>query len=311
MHFHFQLANHYYGGLSQIEDIVTPVVWGLRSLGHRVTLGILPDLPSWPSVVLLLEYFAYEPAINSFLAWRMEASRPRSCIGLICTEDLDDTLVMDNPAHPGRRENLLRALPYCDFVWPIVPSGYDAHVPAERLAFLDYGYIEALRLEGWPAARRDIDVLFYGSINERRRVVMEALTARGLHVAATRGALPSYIARNLMGRAKIVLDMKRAEEVIYTSPSRICAAVQQGATVVSELFDTSRLRFLYDYTEACRFDEIVERCVTLARSADVVERGLAARERFKRETSMTENLRLAMSLPIFDELAAANRSAGA
>lgn len=307
MHFHFQLANHYYGGLSQIEDIVTPVVWGLRALGHRVTMGILPQLPNWPSVVLLLEYFAYEPAINSFLAWRSDTSLPRSCVGLICTEDLDDALVMNNPEHPGRRENLLRAFPYCDFVWPIVPSGYDAYVNAERLAFLDYGYIDALRLEGWPAAQRDIDVLFYGSINERRRAVMEGLTARGLNVAATRGALPSYIARNLMGRAKLVLDMKRADPVIYTSPSRICAALQQGATVVSELFDTSRLRFLYDYTEACEFGDIVERCVDLARSPDVVERGLAARERFSRGTSMVENLRRAMALPIFAELAAADR----
>jgi hypothetical protein len=308
MHFHFQLANHYYGGLAQIEDIVTPVIWGLRSLGHRVTLGILPELPNWPSVVLLLEYFAYEPAINSFLAWRTDSSRPRSCVGLICTEDLDDALVMQNPAHPGRRENLLRALPYCDFVWPIVPSRYDAHIAADRLAFLDYGYIEALRGEGWPAAKRDIDVLFYGSINERRRTVMERLTARGLQVAATRGAMPSYIARNLMGRSKIVLDMKRAPEVIYTSPSRICAALQQGATVVSELFDTSRLSFLYDYTEACSFDEIVDRCVDLTRSPDVVERGLAARDRFQRETSMVENLRRAMALPIFTELAAEGRS---
>lgn len=110
-----------------------------------------------------------------------------------------------------------------------------------------------------------------------------------------------------MGRAKLVLDMKRADPVIYTSPSRICAALQQGATVVSELFDTSRLRFLYDYTEACEFGDIVERCVDLARSPDVVERGLAARERFSRGTSMVENLRRAMALPIFAELAAADR----
>lgn len=307
MHFHFQLANHYYGGLTQIEDIVTPVVAGLRALGHRVTMGILPELPPWPAVVLLLEYFAYEPAIKSFLDWRMDPAAQRFCVGLICTEDLDDPLVMENELHPLRRGNLLRALPHCDFVWPIVPSRYDLYVPAERLAFLDYGHVEALRSEGRPLAGRDIDVLFYGSINERRLATMESLKAQGLNVTATRGAMPRYIAKNLMDRSKVILDMKRADSVIYTSPSRICAALQQGATVVSELFDTSRLRFLYEYTEACAFAQIVERCTELARSPDVIERGLDARERFKRATSMTENLQRAMKLPIFDELAAANR----
>jgi hypothetical protein len=41
------------------------------------------------------------------------------------------------------------------------------------------------------------------------------------------------------------------------------------------------------------------------RAPDCLERGLAARERFSRETSMADNLGRAMSLPVFAELAAA------
>jgi len=304
MHFHFQLANHYFGGLYLIEDIVTPVVWGLRARGHRVTMGFLPDLPAWPSVAVLLEFFNKDDIVDGFLQWKSEPGE-RKCVGLICTEDIQDKLVMEKPEHPGRRRNLLRILPHCDFVWPIVPSDYAAHVPPERLAFLDFGYVHALRRDGLPAGERDIDVLLYGSVNERRSRVLEGLRKKGLKVAATRGLLPDYMRDNLIGRAKVVLDVRRADDVKYTSPSRICTALQMGATLVSERFDTSRLGSLYRYTEACAFEEIVERCWALAQAPDCLERGLAARERFRQDTSMADNLGRAMNLPIFAELAAA------
>lgn len=306
MHVHFQLDNHYFGGLYLIEDILMPIVYGLRSRGHRVTLNFLPDLPTWPSVVVLLEFFATDDIVDSFLNWVSDPSS-RKCIGLICTEDIHDTLVMERPEHIGRDRNLLRVLPHCDFVWPIVPSDYDQYVSNDRLAFLDFGYVDALRRDGLPPAERDIDVLLYGSVNDRRRAILDQLKASGLKVAATRGMLPDYMRDNLIARSKIVLDMRRGDDVKFTSPSRICTALQMGATLVSEKFDSSRLRWLYDYTQACPPEEIVERCVTLARSQDWLEFGLAARERFKRETSMAENLGRAMDLPVFHELAASGR----
>jgi hypothetical protein len=304
MHFHFQLANHYFGGLYLIEDIVRPIVWGLRSRGHRVTMGFLPDMPPWPSVVLIMEYFELDHVTDGFLQWKTAAGE-RKCVGLICTEDIHDKLVMESPDYPGRRRNLLRVLPHCDFVWPIVPSDYVQYVPQDRLAFLDFGYVETLRRDGLPPRERDIDVLLYGSLNDRRRCVLDELMSRGLRVAATRGLLPDYIRDSLIGRAKVVLDVKRADDVKFTSPSRICTALQMGATVVAEKFDTSRLGSLYAYTHACTFDEVVERCWSLARAPDCAELGLAARERFARETSMADNLARAMDLPVFTELAVA------
>jgi hypothetical protein len=302
MHFHFQLANQYFAGMYRIEDVVTPILWGLRALGHRVTTGIMPDLPSWPSVVVMIEYFDRVGYPEELIGWKTTGAR--KCLGMICTEDIDDPLVMEDPRFPRRREGLLRVLPHCDFVWPLVPGYESGYVDADRLGFVDYGYCEALRWDGLPATERDIDVLFYATMNDRRRRLSDGFARRGLRVAATRGSLPSYIRRNLMARSKLVLDVRRGEEVKYTSPSRICAALQMGSTVVSELFDTSRLGALYPYTEACALGEVEERCVALARAPDVVERGLAARERFRRETSMADNLRRAMDLPVFRELEA-------
>ncbi len=302
MHFHFHLANHYFAGLYRIDDIVCPIVEGLRALGHRVTSGILPDLPSWPSAVVIQEFFDREGSVEEVLGWKLGPG-PRKCLGLICTEDLNDDLVMGDPRWPRRRASLLRILPHCDFVWTIIPGGYEAHVPPERLAFIDYGYVEALRRDGWPAAARDIDVLFYATINERRRRLYEALQGHGLRVAATRGFLPDYIRFNLISRSRIVLDVRRGEDVRFTSPSRIAAALHTGSTVVSETFDTSRLGNLYRYTEARPFSEIEECCVALSRAPDVIERGLAARARFGSETSMARNLRPALDLPVLREVA--------
>ena len=160
------------------------------------------------------------------------------------------------------------------------------------------------RRDGRPAAERDIDVLFYATINERRRRLYESLQSQGLRVAATRGYLPDYVRFNLMSRSRVVLDVRRGDDVRFTSPSRIAAALQVGSTVVSEFFDTSRLGALYPYTQATEFAAIEERCVTLARSPEVVEIGRAARERFKAETSMAANLRPALALPVFQEIAA-------
>jgi hypothetical protein len=307
MHFHFQLANHYFAGLYRIDDIVSPIIWGLRELGHRVTSGILPDLPSWPSAVVIQEFFDREGSAEEVLGWKLGAGA-RKCLGLICTEDLNDELVMGDPRWPRRRDSLLRILPHCDFVWTIIPGGYELYVAPERLAFIDYGYVEALRRDGLPPAQRDIDVLFYATINERRQRLYDALAGQGLRVAATRGYLPDYIRYNLMSRARLVLDVRRGDDVRFTSPSRIAAALQLGSAVVSELFDTSRLGNLYKYTEAHPFAAIEERCVTLARTPDIVERGLAARERFRSETSMADNMRAALALPVFKELAAGDRS---
>lgn len=302
MHFHFQLANHYFAGLYRIDDIISPILWGLRALGHKVTSGILPDLPSWPTAVVIQEYFDREGTVEEILNWKLGPGR-RKCLGLLCTEDLDDDLVMRDPRFPRRKANLLRLLPHCDFVWTIIPGGYELHVPAQHLSFIDFGYVEMLRRDGLPAERRDIDVLFYATINERRQRLYDALTGQGLRVAATRGYLPDYIRFNLMSRSRLVLDVRRGDDVRFTSPSRIATALQLGSTVVSEFFDTSRLGNLYQYTEAHPFEAIEERCMTLARAPDVVERGLAARERFRSGTSMAENMRAALDLPIFRELA--------
>lgn len=55
-------------------------------------------------------------------------------------------------------------------------------------------------------AAEDLDVLFYGSLNERREAVLDGLEARGLQVASVFGV---YGAERdaLIARAKLVLNV--------------------------------------------------------------------------------------------------------
>lgn len=70
------------------------------------------------------------------------------------------------------------------------------------------------RLERIGQADEDVDVLFYGSMNERRHQVLQQLRARGLRVEA---AFNVYGAARdaLVARAKIVLNMHYFESKVF------------------------------------------------------------------------------------------------
>ena len=81
--------------------------------------------------------------------------------------------------------------------WDYSPNGYGVHVPI--------GYVPQLtRIE--KADPQDIDVLFYGSMNQRRAKVIKELRRSGLYVAAPFGIYGA--ARDaLIARSKVVLNM--------------------------------------------------------------------------------------------------------
>ncbi len=67
------------------------------------------------------------------------------------------------------------------------------------------GYVKELtRIQ--PAAKRDIDILFFGSINPRRKEIIERMRAAGLQVAAVFGVYGKE-RDELISRAKIVLNI--------------------------------------------------------------------------------------------------------
>lgn len=104
-----------------------------------------------------------------------------------------------------------------------------------NIQYVPLGYVPQLRQ--MPAApEEDIDVLFYGTVNARRKAVLDALRAKGLNVVTTE-------ARPLVGqerdahiaRAKVVLNMHYYENAGIFEVARVSYLLANGKTVVSEL----------------------------------------------------------------------------
>lgn len=300
MRFHFLLTNHYPYGVYKIEDHIRLIGGGLAALGHKVTYGFDDDVVPWPGVNLLVEFFNFSPVVDQVID--LKTSATRYVFGLICHEDLQDP-VMDDPAFPDRRPSLERLLPHVDFAWTVVPSDYSAMPGAEKVRFLEYGYVSSLRRPDHLV--RDRDVLIYGGTASRRLDVFNALVQRGLSVSMTTGILPGYFKYDLLDRARVVVDVRRTETVRFLSPSRQCTVLHSGAAIVAEKFDGSPLSKLYGYGAAVPFGEVVDMCVAVARAKECEEIARVARDSFARETSMAANLQRVMDHPVFRDAAQA------
>ncbi len=310
MQFNFLLSNHSGNSFVLLEDLLRPIVVGLQEAGHHV-VTYSTEIVMAPRVNVLVEFFREPQLVDTLIELKKQLGAG-FVLGLVCTEDLDDPHVWQLSG-ADRRANLLRLLPYTDFLWSLVPvQSYVKLRPADRVAHVRYGHSSRLQ----PACHvadpreRDIDVLIYGSPYKYRMPIAESLAAAGLTCEFTINAAqppflegwPRYLADEVLSRAKVVVDMRRGPEVRYLSVTRIAAAVHGGCAVVAEAFDTSEMASLYRYTTPAAYGEIAETCRRIIAAGDYVERGQKALDLFRRETSMRANMAAALDLPLFRRL---------
>jgi hypothetical protein len=278
------LKNHSDGSLVTIGDILQPLTAGLTEAGHAVQYEN-QLLYNRPVVNLIVEFFQDRVFVDS-LVERKRSLGADFVFGVLVTEDVGDPLVMDNPSFPDRFQNLLRVLEVADFVWSLVPAGdYAKLVPDPgRLAFLRYGYVHSLA-QRRRAGGQDIDVLVYGLTVPRRQALMDRLAGLGVAVRSTFGVMPDYVRTDMLRRAKIVLDVRRAEWVRYTSPSRMAAALHAGVALASERFESGELGYLFAYARTAPYDTLAEACAELL-AGDPIGFGLEAQRRFRQEAPM-------------------------
>jgi hypothetical protein len=114
-----------------------------------------------------------------------------------------------------------------------------------------------------PRASGGPDVLFVGSMNDRRARLLYQLTAAGYHVHApaqpTFGADLAY----LEGASRLVLTMHYYTPGIFES-FRVVPAVHRGARVLSE---TSEAGEGAEWCECVPYDQLVERADAILREA--------------------------------------------
>ncbi len=138
------------------------------------------------------------------------------------------------------------------------------------------GYVpELTRIQALPLRDQDIDVLFYGSVNERRARIVNALKEAGVKVQALFGIYGEERDK-FIARSRVILNVHfydaRILEVV-----RISYLLANAKAVVTELCpDTEMEQGLADSVLGCSYDSVVQGCLSLLRD-EAARRKLEAR----------------------------------
>ena len=162
---------------------------------------------------------------------------------------------------------------------------------ARSVRHVPLGYVpELVRIA--PLAE-DVDVLFYGSINERRHKILAALIARGLNVVVLTGAYGEERDRAI-ARAKVVLSVHFYPGKIFEIV-RAAYLLSNARAIVAECGpETSVEADLREALRGVRYDELVDTCVELVRDAPrrsaLAERGQRIFARRREEDILADAL---------------------
>ena len=136
-----------------------------------------------------------------------------------------------------------------------------------KLGFLSIGYHRELaRIKS--ADEQDIDVLFYGSVNDRRQKILTDLTNAGLKVQAVFGIYgPTRDA--LIARSKVVLNMHLYKSQIFEIV-RVFYLMINAKAVVGEVGEQTSIDPCYlSGIQPAPYDDLVDWCRTLVFDAEL------------------------------------------
>lgn len=158
---------------------------------------------------------------------------------------------------PGYLE-LLRRYPVWDYSAHNIERLKDYGI--EGAALCGIGYMPALTRI--PAAMEDVDVVFVGSLNDRRRHVLDALAREGKSVRAGFN-LYGEERDTLIARAKLVLNLHFYESQVFEIV-RVSYLLANRKCVVSETGHDSTLEGpLRDGVAFAPYDDLAETCLRL------------------------------------------------
>jgi hypothetical protein len=125
---------------------------------------------------------------------------------------------------------------------------------------------------------QDIDVLFYGAISERRKIILDALRSTGMQVKTIFGAYGGE-RDALVARAKVVLNMHRTESKIFEIV-RVFYLINNAKAVVCEVDKETEIDPAYrNGIHAASYENLVESCQELVSNhvlrEELEERSLA------------------------------------
>ncbi len=195
-------------------EIAETLVFGLRALGHTASAGINAFIADGVNIVLGMHMLPESEILHL----------PPQTV-MYNLEQVEDSLFEWAP----QLETALRRFE----VWDYSPRNLERLGDlAPRRHLLPIGTMPQLtRIK--PAAKQDIDVLFYGVVNERRRVVLKAIQDRGLIVSAMFNCYGA--ARDaLIARAKLVVNLHKHEAQVF-EVVRVSYLLANRKAVVAEI----------------------------------------------------------------------------
>ncbi len=293
MIFNFVLTNLTPARLQVLDDVLWPIFVGLRAAGHRVVAASRVFRP-YPALNVVVEDFTDANFVSS-LASARAAWPGRFKLGVLC---------VDMPGAPGaepaRPAAFHAALPGVDFVWTLAPEMPTSGIPAARVAAIGYGFDGGLagpRLIA-ESALRDLDVVVYGTESRRRDELLAALKSVGIgHFLLRAGALPDYLATDLLSRAKLVVVAGDGVTPLAALAPRILKAICNGALVLAE--DAARGP-LAEFVIGGSFADLPRQCREQLAKGNCAERGIDAFERLRSARSMRDGLAAALDVAASD-----------
>ncbi|MGO8933464.1 MAG: hypothetical protein ACLPZ0_11905 [Steroidobacteraceae bacterium] len=250
---------------SAVAEVMEALVFGFRAIGVTADTG---------------ENQILNGAVNIFFMSHV--------LGAAAAAQLPPNSIIYNFEQVGGGTNLLTAafrtaIARCR-VWDYSVRNMTRLEPIighDRRQVVPIGYVPSLsRIH--PAALQDIDVLFYGAVNERRRDILIELQKAGLRVHAPFGV---YGAERdaLIARAKVVLNI-HAHTSKVLEVVRISYLVANRKAVITELdAETEVEPDIRDAVAGVPYDRLVAECRRLVADAgerqDLEDRGYAIFQR--------------------------------
>jgi hypothetical protein len=229
-----------YSHAAALREPAETVFHGLRALGHEVTIEAAPvptEIPGARPIIFgahLLPNFV--PLPSNAIIYNLEQIGAKE--SPFVTPDYIRRL-RDHEVWDYHAENIA-ALALHGITARLVPVGYVSE------------------LERIPAAEvEDIDVLFYGSVNDRRRLILTSLESRGVRVV---GLFDAYgeDRDDQIARAKIVINVHfyptqlfEIVRVSYLLTNRKC--VVSEAPVPADLAEGVASTTYANIVDMCRF----------------------------------------------------------
>jgi SAM-dependent methyltransferase len=134
------------------------------------------------------------------------------------------------------------------------------HLGVKDITHMPIGHVNQMeRIE--KSEYPDIDVLFYGSINERRKKILDQLKSTGLNIVTVFGVYGKD-RDALIARSKIVLNIHFYESKIFEIV-RISYLLSNGVCVVSENGNDNFENEFNDSIILTNYDDIVNTCLKL------------------------------------------------